>query len=153
MTFPANGAEKPSLPLARMLTTVLPFVAVITPAAVIASVVSNTASITAGAGETDPTSGNNRAVDTDSVLADLVADPDEASDINGASGAVAVINVLDGDTINGIAVTLDDIDIEVLTPAMPVNAGDPAPTLDTTTGLVNVPAGTPAGTYTITYQI
>ena len=38
------------------------------------------------------------------------------------------------------------------TPATPINGG-PVPVLDVTTGNVSVPAGTPAGTYTITYQI
>lgn len=153
MIFPANRADKPSLPLARMLTSALPFVAVMTPVAVIASVATNTATITAGASETDPTTGNNTAVDTDTVFANLIADPDDASGINGATGGTGVVDVLDGDTINGSPVTLSDVDISVVTPAAPVNAGDPVPVLDPATGLVDVPAGTPAGTYTITYEI
>ncbi len=153
MIFPANRADKPSLPLARMLTSALPFVAVMTPVAVIASVATNTATITAGAGETDPTTGNNTAVDTDTVFANLIADPDDASGINGATGGTGVVDVLDGDTINGSPVTLSDVDISVVTPAAPLNAGDPVAVLDPAAGLVDVPAGTPAGTYTITYEI
>ncbi|MEP5939249.1 MAG: hypothetical protein ABJ239_13065, partial [Erythrobacter sp.] len=41
----------------------------------------------------------------------------------------------------------------VLDPADPVNPGDPVPALNPATGLIDVPAGTPAGTYEIDYQI
>ena len=85
--------------------------------------------------------------------APIVADPDSASGVNGASGANGVADVLDGDTLNGAPATLADVDISVVTPATPANPGDPVPTLNPATGLVDVPAGTPAGTYTITYEI
>jgi uncharacterized repeat protein (TIGR01451 family) len=153
MIFPANRADKPSLPLARMLTSALPFVAVMTPVAVIASVATNTATITAGAGNVEADTANNTTVDTDTVFANLIADPDDASGIDGATGGTGVVDVLDGDTINGSPITLPDVDINVVTPAAPVNAGDPVPVLDPASGLVDVPAGTPAGTYTITYEI
>ncbi|MEP5939248.1 MAG: SdrD B-like domain-containing protein [Erythrobacter sp.] len=142
-----------SVPLARMLTSALPFMAVAMPAAVMAAVVTNTASITAPGGSIETNTADNTVVDADTLLASLVADPDEASGINGATGATGVVDVLDGDTIDGAPVTLDDIDIAVVTPATPVNPGDPVPTLNPETGLVDVPAGTPAGTYTITYEI
>ena len=44
------------------------------------------------------------------------------------------------------------MNIFVITPASP-SSGTIVPVLDTITGLVNVPVGTPAGTYTIEYQI
>jgi large repetitive protein len=61
-------------------------------------------------------------------------------------------NAFDNDLLNGAPVVLADITATVLTPATPIN-GAPVPVLDPMTGIVSVPAGTPAGTYTITYQI
>ena len=142
-----------SVPLARMLTSALPFMAVAMPAAVMAAVVTNTATITAPGGTFETNTADNTVVDADTVFASLLADPDEASGINGATGGSGVVDVLDGDTINDDPVTLDVVDIAVVTPATPVNDGDPVPVIDTETGLVDVPAGTPAGTYTITYEI
>ena len=153
MINPFEKAGIPCLPLARTLTSVLPFVAVATPAAVIAGVATNTVTITAGNGDIEVNIDNNVAIDSDTLLAALVADPDDASGINGATGGTGVVNVLDGDTINGVSATLADVEIEVLTPATPVNPGNPVPVLDPETGLVDVPAATPAGTYTIIYQI
>lgn len=82
----------------------------------------------------------------------IVADADSVTAIDGTSGANDVLDVLDGDTLNGVQVTLADVDVSVLSPATPINGG-PVPTLDPATGQVSVPAGTPAGTYEITYQI
>ena len=84
----------------------------------------------------------------------LVADDETITGVNGVDGENDIINVLDGgDTINGDPATVDNIDISILTPATPANPGDPVPVLDPATGLVSVPPGTPAGTYTITFQI
>ena len=83
----------------------------------------------------------------------IVADPDSVSGVNGATGASGVADVLDGDTLNGAPATLADVDISVVAAATPNNPGDPVPTLNPATGLVDVPAGTPAGTYTINYEI
>jgi gliding motility-associated-like protein len=44
------------------------------------------------------------------------------------------------------------VNLTVTTPANPINGG-PVPSINTTTGQVSVPAGTPAGNYTIVYQI
>ena len=87
------------------------------------------------------------------VAAPIAADPDTVSGINGANGAPNVLNVLDGDTLNGAPVVIGDINLSVTTPATPATPGAPVPTLDVATGQVSVPANTPAGTYTITYQI
>jgi large repetitive protein len=81
----------------------------------------------------------------------IAADPDSVGGINGATGANDVLNVLDGDTLNGVAVTPATVTTAVVTPATPINGG-PVPVLGTD-GLVDVPAGTPAGTYTIGYRI
>nr|MBX2824335.1 DUF11 domain-containing protein [Gammaproteobacteria bacterium] len=103
--------------------------------------------------ELNPTNCEQATVTVEVEGAPIVADPDEATGINGADGGTGVLDVLDGDTLNGDPATLATVDIEVLTPATPVNPSDPVPTLDPATGLVDVPAGTPAGTYEIEYQI
>lgn len=68
-----------------------------------------------------------------------------AAPINGADGGVAG-NVLPNDTLNGGPVDIADITISV------VNA-DTELEFDIATGDISVPAGTPAGTYTVEYQI
>src|SRR5204862_5228671 len=56
-------------------------------------------------------------------------------------------NVLTNDTLNGAPATLANI---ILTQVSTTNAGV---TLNPATGAVNVAPGTPAGNYTVTYQI
>ncbi|WP_435417995.1 DUF11 domain-containing protein, partial [Parerythrobacter aurantius] len=87
------------------------------------------------------------------VAAAIAADPDTAPPVNGATGSANVVDVLDGDTLNGAPVTLAQVDLTVTTPATPATPGAPVPTLDVATGQVSVPAGTPAGTYSIVYEI
>jgi hypothetical protein len=55
--------------------------------------------------------------------------------------------------LNGAAVNPTEVTTTVDVPATPVNPGDLVPELNTTTGVVSVPAGTSAGTYTIEYTI
>jgi hypothetical protein len=82
----------------------------------------------------------------------IVANDDPIGPINGTTGDPNVGNAFDNDLLNGAPVNPADITATVLTPATPINGG-PVPMLNTTTGMVSVPAGTPAGTYTIAYQI
>ncbi len=77
---------------------------------------------------------------------------DAAGPVNGLTGATNVVNAYTNDTLNGVAVNVADITGTVVTPATPINGG-PVPTLDVATGNVSVPAGTPAGSYTIVYRI
>ena len=58
------------------------------------------------------------------------------------------------DTLNGAnpAVIFSSKYFKLLLPATSIG-GAPVPTLATATGQVAVPAGTPAGTYTIVYQL
>lgn len=148
-----NNLGLPSLPLARMLTSILPFVAVAVPTVLVAGDVSNTATVTAPGQAIETNVADNAITEIDTLFAVIVADSDHASNVNGAVGAPAVLNVLDGDTLNGAPAALDTVDIRVVTAAVAANAGDSVPTLNPATGLVDVPAGTPAGTYTITYEI
>lgn len=82
----------------------------------------------------------------------IVAGNDTPPAVNGANGGNDIINVFTNDTINGVPVVPGGITATVTSPATPVNGG-PVPVLDPATGFVDVPVGTPAGTYTITYQI
>jgi LPXTG-site transpeptidase (sortase) family protein len=95
--------------------------------------------------KTNNTGSNTVAID--SVIIDAVDDDYSATPINGFIGGNAG-NAFTNDTLNGVAVDPADITATVLTPA-----SDPGVTLNTTTGSVDVAAGTPAGIYTIEYQI
>ncbi|MBX3714209.1 MAG: DUF11 domain-containing protein, partial [Lysobacter sp.] len=95
--------------------------------------------------------------DTATITVTVDAAPIDAVDdgfgpVNGATGNASVGNAYANDTLNGVAVNPADITGSVVTPATPIGGG-PVPTLDPATGVVSVPAGTPAGTYTIVYQI
>ena len=101
----------------------------------------------------NPTNCQTATITVTVVAAPIAADPDSVTGVNGATGAANVLDVLPGDTLNGVQVTLAQITMSVVTPATPASPGAPVPTLNPATGLVSVPAGTPAGTYNITYQI
>jgi uncharacterized repeat protein (TIGR01451 family)/gliding motility-associated-like protein len=76
----------------------------------------------------------------------LAAAPDQAGPISNL-GADAVVNVLDNDELNGAPVKPFEVNLSVVTPF-------PDNTLTfNEEGTVDVPAGTPPGTYTMTYQI
>ncbi|WP_163410160.1 PKD domain-containing protein [Flavobacterium ajazii] len=88
----------------------------------------------------------------DVTAAQIVANDDTVSGIDGFTGASDVLDAITNDTLNGTAVSLSDITISVLNPAVPISGGQ-IPYLDIATGMVSVPAGTTAGGYTIVYQI
>ncbi|MDI5949799.1 DUF7507 domain-containing protein [Flavobacterium yafengii] len=73
--------------------------------------------------------------------------------IIGATGTINAGNVLTNDTINGTPVTISDIDLTVTSAATPTTLGASVPSIDPSTGVVSIPSGTPAGSYSITYQI
>ncbi|MEX2592890.1 MAG: gliding motility-associated C-terminal domain-containing protein [Anditalea sp.] len=77
----------------------------------------------------------------------MAAAPDHAGPISNLNGADAVLNVFDNDELNGAPVKPFDVELSVVTPF-------PENTLTfNEEGTVGVPAGTPPGTYTMTYQI
>ncbi|WP_310148833.1 Ig-like domain-containing protein [Luteimonas sp. 3794] len=78
--------------------------------------------------------------------AEIVANDDSYGPVNGAEGDPSVGNVLDNDTLNGVPATPDTVTITVGT--LP-----PGIVIDTTTGVVGVEPGTPAGSYTFEYTI
>ncbi|MBV7264998.1 beta strand repeat-containing protein [Erythrobacter ani] len=92
-------------------------------------------------------------IDVEVVAATIAATSDSVGGINGTAGADDVLNVLPNDRVGSNTANVGNVDITVVTAATPVNPGDPVPTLDITDGNISVPAGTPAGTYDIVYQI
>jgi uncharacterized protein YhjY with autotransporter beta-barrel domain len=71
---------------------------------------------------------------------------DDLGSIDGASGGVAIANVLGNDVINDLPATNDLVLLTTLSNDSPLF-------LDLNTGAVLVPAGTAPGTYTLVYQI
>src|SRR5690606_19262476 len=85
----------------------------------------------------------------------ILANPDTYGPINGATGSPDAGNALTNDRLNGQPFALSEVTLSVVTPASPVAGAvnSNVPVLDPATGRVSVPAGTPAGTYTIEYSI
>ncbi len=77
--------------------------------------------------------------------APIVANTDSGS--ISTTGGEAIANVLANDTLNGSPATTSNVTLSQ------VSTSNPGVTLDPATGAVNVAAGTPAGTYTVEYQI
>jgi hypothetical protein len=80
------------------------------------------------------------------------AQDDTITDIDGTIGNPNAGNVLGNDTLNGSDVAIEQVDLQIITPATSIGSA-PVPSINTTTGKVSVPPGTAAGTYTIVYQI
>ena len=78
----------------------------------------------------------------------ITADPDNFTITTGTSTE----SVLDNDKIGTATATTNTVNISVVTGATPKQPGTNTPTLDSD-GKVTVPNNTPAGTYTIVYQI
>jgi large repetitive protein len=101
----------------------------------------------------NPTNCKTATVTVEVTAAPITATPDAPAPVNGTNGGNDIINALTNDTLNGAPVVLANVAVTVTAPATPATAGAPTPVLDPASGLVDVPAGTPAGTYTIGYQI
>ncbi|MCK9468692.1 MAG: hypothetical protein M0Q49_04685 [Porticoccaceae bacterium] len=81
--------------------------------------------------------------------AELIATDDNFVCETGTTAGETVGNVLTNDTYDGALATTGDVTITIVTAA----AGETTPTLNTTTGDVSVPEGTPDDTYTIVYKL
>ncbi|RYG21363.1 MAG: DUF11 domain-containing protein, partial [Chitinophagaceae bacterium] len=98
----------------------------------------------------DKANPNNKkqAIVTVTVTSGLIVAKDDSGTANGFEGGVAVENILANDTFDsGKAATISTVKIEQL------SSSNNNVNIDPLTGKVNVLAGTPAGTYTLTYQI
>jgi outer membrane protein OmpA-like peptidoglycan-associated protein len=95
----------------------------------------------------NPTNCDTATVTVTVGAAPIDAVDDTGSVANGTTGGVAVPNVLFNDTLNGQPATLATVTITQ------VSTTNPGVTIDPATGAVNVAPGTPAGTYTLVYQI
>ncbi|WP_212923825.1 T9SS type B sorting domain-containing protein [Capnocytophaga cynodegmi] len=100
--------------------------------------------------------------DTANVVVVVTAQPIDAKDdsfnpvvgvTGGTAGNVLSDNGNGTDTLGSVPATTANVDITEVKPASSINGNPNVPTLDTNTGDVNVPANTPAGTYTILYRI
>ena len=92
----------------------------------------------------NPTNCDTATVTVTVSEAPIVAINDAAGPVNGTDGATGVVNVLDNDTLDGVPVTPADVTlVPVTTGPLTVNAD----------GTLDVAPGTPAGTYTIVYEI
>ena len=80
-------------------------------------------------------------------IGEISAAPDYSGPVNNSTDSKAVLNILDNDEINKGPVQRFDVDITVITP-FPENT-----VIFNNDGTVDVPAGTPPGVYTMTYQI
>ena len=115
--------------------------------------ITNTTTAASG-DEPDPTTTGDDLQEVVTVeLNEIEVLDDTFENVNGATGAITAGNPYSNDTLNGSAVDPADITGSVITPAAPMTPGAPVPTMDTDTGVVSVPPGTPAGTYTIEYEI
>nr|WP_298895109.1 hypothetical protein [uncultured Altererythrobacter sp.] len=148
-TYKTSSSATRKMPIGKMLTSALPFVAFAIPGTAYAQQAVNTASIAApsGAIELDPS--NNSATDTDTVFASLVAVNDSATVSRSTTAQTGVLNVFTGDTVNTVTATTANADVSLAT-------GETLPselTFDPSTGAVGVVAGTVAGTYSFDYQL
>jgi large repetitive protein len=96
----------------------------------------------------DPSNCKSAAITVVVSPAPIAATNDSTAPVNSATGGSNLINALDNDRLNGVAPAIATINLSVVTPA-----SNPGVTLDPATGLVSVAPGTPAGNYTIAYQI
>ncbi|WP_277014767.1 DUF7507 domain-containing protein [Flavobacterium lindanitolerans] len=96
----------------------------------------------------NPTNCDTATVTVVVAAAPIVANNDTPTPVNGYEGNPDVVNVLDNDTLNGVPVVPSEVVITVTTPS-----ANPGVELDPATGTVSVDPQTPAGTYTIVYQL
>ncbi|MFK8296256.1 gliding motility-associated C-terminal domain-containing protein [Capnocytophaga canimorsus] len=104
---------------------------------------------------------SNNLVNCDTATATVIVSTIEAnnddmsgSPVNGAVGNPNVVNVLTNDIFDGVPnIPISNVKLTVISQATPIGSTTNVPTLDSATGDVSVPTGTPAGTYTITYEI
>lgn len=112
-----NNLGLPSLPLARMLTSILPFLAVASPGILMATDVSNTASVSAPGDAIEAEGGNNAVTDTDTLLVPfselsgtVYLDVEGNREVDEADPLLQgwIVEIYDGDTLVVSATTDSD---------------------------------------------
>ncbi|KPF69967.1 hypothetical protein IP84_03580 [beta proteobacterium AAP99] len=125
------------LPVGQSITCSVSYVAAVTGGVNVTGVASSATP--------DPNPNNNLVTAQTNVI-DAVNDTAPAP-VNGFIGGPAIVNVLANDTLNGSPATLTTVTLRQ------VSTTQPGVTLDPASGAVNVAPGTPAGTYTVNYEI
>ncbi|CAM1348938.1 hypothetical protein TCRASSO_50520 [Tenacibaculum crassostreae] len=88
-------------------------------------------------------------ITVEEVIQEIIANDDtNAVPIYSSTGATNVLNIADNDLFDGVSIVVDDMNWGVIGG----NVGGFI-LLDPTTGFVSIAPGTPAGTYTLTYQV
>ena len=125
------------------------FVIPVTPTVAAGASVTNTATATGAGDPSCPAAArcSSTAGPTPVQAAVIDAVDDTGTVANGASGGTAVPNVLVNDTLDGAPATLANVTVTQVSTSNPNIALNPA------SGAASVAAATPAGTYTVVYQI
>ncbi len=87
------------------------------------------------------------------IEADILAVNDTFPSVVGSTGSSNAGDAIANDTLNGASVDVADLDVTIVGAATPLTPGAPVPVLNTATGIVSVPPGTPADSYSIAYRI
>ena len=82
------------------------------------------------------------------VTAAAISTNNDVGSVDGATGGVAIANVLSNDLLNGAVANMSKVDLSVITAST-----NPGIVLNIATGEVTATIGIPAGDYPITYQI
>ena len=136
-----------NLPLGKMFTSALPFIAIAVPGAAFAQQVENTATVTAPAGVTDANAANNSATDLDTLLASLAANPDDFTGTPLLSTGGTTGTVFTNDTLNGAGFATNAVIVSI------ENDGGLTGVTIAADGTITVPAGTAPGTYSVVYEL
>ncbi len=87
------------------------------------------------------------------IAAEILAVNDVLPSVVGSSGSANAGDAIANDTLNSASVAVAALDVTITAAATPLTVGAPVPTLDPATGIVTVPPGTPANSYSIAYRI
>ncbi|WP_304064551.1 gliding motility-associated C-terminal domain-containing protein [Pedobacter glucosidilyticus] len=102
----------------------------------------NTATVSSSS-QTDPNPLNNIST----ITPKIIGAGNDAGNVNGKTGGVAIVNILVNDNLNGLPASVNNVDIiQISTTNSTIN-------ISTNNGQVVVPPGTTPGIYTINYRI
>jgi Secretion system C-terminal sorting domain/SprB repeat len=87
------------------------------------------------------------------VSSSIIANDDSITTNFISTGITNVGNILSNDILNGNQTLISQVNISITTPATPLSVGSSVPSIDVSSGQINIPANTPIGTYYIYYTI